>query len=192
MFDPNMMEGPSVAGNWYNKRTGQTVTIRDSFMDDSGMQFMTSTGEMIDGEVFSRDYIQCDDTVYDTNGNATSEKSEIDYEAMFGSPGQYEQPILTAPTTTMQQTFDQPKAEPVNEKTKMLKTMFDKLTHLPKVEVKISWNKIPSAELEMLKSYFDINNEDIANFIYDNYCTEVEIREAVAKSITSLLNKKDK
>ena len=51
MYDFNgMPEGPAITGNWYNKRTGKTVFVRDMFMDDAGMQVMTNTGEMIDGD----------------------------------------------------------------------------------------------------------------------------------------------
>ena len=193
----SMMGGPDINGSWYNKRTGQTVFIRDSFMDDSGMQFITSTGEMIDGEEFSRDYIQCDATVYDENGNSTGQQEAVDYEAMFAGSVQ-ETPksptysdIMGSPLPTTGFSNEEPM--PVaNKKHEMLKTMFDKLQSLPSVSASIKWRNIPKSELKMLKTYFDIDIEDIADYIYDKYCTPVEVKKAICVSITQLLNKNDK
>ena len=86
-FGP-MGAGPSISGKWYNKRTGKTVIVRDSFFMDDGMQVQTSTGEFIDGQEFSRDYIQCGDEVYDESGRITESDSPIDYDALFNTPQQ--------------------------------------------------------------------------------------------------------
>ena len=79
MYNMQMMEGPSIEGKWYNKRTGKTVTVKDMMMSDEGMQIFTTDNQLIDGDEFSRDYIQCDDTVYDNNGNATGTIDKVDY-----------------------------------------------------------------------------------------------------------------
>jgi hypothetical protein len=44
----------------------------------------------------------------------------------------------------------------------------------------------------MLKTYFDVDVEDIAEYIYMQYCTSVELKKAICDSIKSLLNKNDK
>lgn len=196
MYDFNgMPEGPAITGNWYNKRTGKTVFVRDMFMDDAGMQVMTSTGEIIDGEEFSRDYIQCDDTVYDENGNATGQQEPIDYESMFGGMNT-EQPksptysdIMGAPINYIK---DDIEPEVLSKKHEMLKTMFEKLSNVPEVVATIKWKNIPKSELKMLKTYFDVDVEDIAEYIYMQYCTSVELKKAICDSIKSLLNKNDK
>lgn len=196
MYDFNgMPEGPMITGNWYNKRTGKTVFVRDMFMDDSGMQVMTSTGEMIDGEEFSRDYIQCDSNVYDENGNATGQQEVVDYDSMFGGMPT-EQPksptysdIMGPPVNYVK---DDIEPEVLSKKHEMLKTMFEKLTNVPSVLASIKWKNIPKSELKMLKNYFDIDIEDIAEYIYFQYCTEVEIKNAIKESIISLLSKNDK
>ena len=196
MYDFNgMPEGPAITGNWYNKRTGKTVFVRDMFMDDAGMQVMTSTGEMIDGEEFSRDYIQCDSNVYDENGNATGQQEAIDYDAMFAGMVA-EQPksptysdIMGPPITYVK---DDIESEVLSKKHEMLKTMFEKLSNIPEVVATIKWKNIPKSELKMLKTYFDVDIEDIAEYIYMQYCTSVELKKAICDSIKSLLNKNDK
>ena len=87
MYDMGMMEGPSIEGKWYNKRTGKTITVKDMMMSDEGMQIFTTDNQLIDGDEFSRDYIQCDDTVYDNNGNATGTIDKVDYNSMFADIG---------------------------------------------------------------------------------------------------------
>lgn len=196
MYDFNgMPEGPVITGNWYNKRTGKTIFVRDMFMDDGGMQVMTSTGEMIDGEEFSRDYIQCDSNIYDENGNATGQQEDVDYDSMFGGMPA-EQP--KAPTysdimgPSVNYIKDDIEPEVLSKKHEMLKTMFEKLTNIPEVVATIKWKNIPKSELKMLKNYFDVDVEDIAEYIYMQYCTSVELKKAICDSIKSLLNKNDK
>jgi hypothetical protein len=192
MFDFNgMPDGMDIKGSWYNKRTGKTITVRDMYMDDSGMQVMTNTGEMIDGDEFSRDYIQCDGTVYDEKGNSTGQQEAIDYDAMFGGMSS-EQPKSPTYSDIMGIPVTPKTAEPENKKFEMLKTMFDKLRDIPTVTASIKWKNIPKSELNMLKMYFDITTEDIADYIYKTYCSEVELKFAIEESIKSLLNKTDK
>jgi len=192
MFDFNgMPDGMDIKGSWYNKRTGRTITVRDMYMDDSGMQVMTNTGEMIDGDEFSRDYIQCDGTVYDENGNSTGQQEPIDYEAMFAGMTT-EQPKSPTYSDIMGPPVTPKVSEPENKKFEMLKTMFDKLKDIPSITASIKWKNIPKSELNMLKMYFDITTEDIADYIYKTYCSEVELKFAIEESIKSLLNKADK
>ena len=117
MYDMGMMEGPSIEGKWYNKRTGKTITVKDMMMSDEGMQIFTTDNQLIDGDEFSRDYIQCDDTVYDTNGNATGTSESVDYESMFGgidtdqsvfnnNTSLYDDPVPTVESTVANKKFD--------------------------------------------------------------------------------------
>lgn len=186
----SMMGGPDINGPWYNKRTGKIVLIRDSFMDDDGMKFMTADGDMIDGEEFSRDYIQCDSTVYDENGNSTGVQEEVDYDAMFTASYQN----LTIPTETPVSKNLQDSTSIVssieNKKFDMLNTLFGKLKHVPIITASIKWQSVPYEELNMLKSYFDIENTDIADYVYEKFCTEPEIKKAILDGVISLLNKK--
>lgn len=191
MYDMGMMEGPSIEGKWYNKRTGRTITVKDMMMSDEGMQIFTTDNQLIDGEEFSRDYIQCDDTVYDTNGNATGIAEPIDYESMFAGmgtePQQFDNTSIYNDTRT---TVVEPPV--VNKKFETLDSLFSKLEKLPDVSCSISWKKIPKSELKMLKTYFDITDEDIAEYVYTKYCTPETIKTSIKDAITKLVAEKDK
>ena len=191
MYDMGMMEGPSIEGKWYNKRTGKTITVKDMMMSDEGMQIFTTDNQLIDGDEFSRDYIQCDDTVYDTNGNATGASESVDYESMFSgidtdpsvfnnNTSLYDDPVPTVESTVVNKKFD------------TLDSLFSKLEKLPEVSCSISWKKIPRSELKMLKTYFDITDEDIADFVYTKYCTPETIKTSIKDAITKLIAEKEK
>ena len=190
MYDMGMMEGPSIEGKWYNKRTGRTITVKDMMMSDEGMQIFTTDNQLIDGDEFSRDYIQCDDTVYDTNGNATGTSESVDYESMFGgidtdpssfsNTSLYNEPVATVESAVVNKKFD------------TLDSLFSKLENLPEVSCSISWKKIPKSELKMLKTYFDITDEDIAEYVYVKYCTPETIKTSIKDAITKLIAEKEK
>ena len=190
-----MMEGPSIEGKWYNKRTGKTITVKDMMMSDEGMQIFTTDNQLIDGDDFSRDYIQCDDTVYDNNGNSTGTTEAIDYESMFAgidtdSHSSSNTPIYSDNTTVVEQPT--PETVLVNKKFDTLDSLFSKLEKLPDVNCSISWKKIPKSELKMLKTYFDITDEDIAEYVYTKYCTPETIKASIKEAITKLIAEKEK
>ena len=191
MYDMGMMGGPSIEGKWYNKRTGKTITVKDTMMDDEGMQIFTTDNQLIDGDTFSRDYIQCDNTVYDADGNSTGTTEPVDYDSMFGGMVQDTQSVdnvsvydNTRPTVI----------EPVvvNKKFDTLDSLFSKLENLPDVSCSISWKKIPKSELKMLKTYFDITDEDIAEYVYTKYCTPETIKTSIKDAITKMIAEKEK
>ena len=187
MYNMQMMEGPSIEGKWYNKRTGKTVTVKDMMMSDEGMQIFTTDNQLIDGDEFSRDYIQCDDTVYDTNGNSTGTTEPIDYESMFA-----EADPQTLDTSAYNKTANVEIPVVVNKKFDTLDSLFSKLDKLPDVNCSISWKKIPKSELKMLKTYFDITDEDIAEYVYTKYCTPETIKTSIKDAITKLIAEKEK
>ena len=191
MYDMGMMEGPSIEGKWYNKRTGKTITVKDMMMSDEGMQIFTTDNQLIDGDEFSRDYIQCDDTVYDTNGNATGTSESVDYESMFGGIDT-DQSVFNNNTSLYDDPAPTIESAVVNKKFDTLDSLFSKLEKLPEVSCSISWKKIPRSELKMLKTYFDITDEDIADFVYTKYCTPETIKTSIKDAITKLIAEKEK
>ena len=191
MYDMGMMEGPSIEGKWYNKRTGKTITVKDMMMSDEGMQIFTTDNQLIDGDEFSRDYIQCDDTVYDTNGNATGTSESVDYESMF-SGIDTDQSVFNNNTSLYDDPAPTIESAVVNKKFDTLDSLFSKLEKLPEVSCSISWKKIPRSELKMLKTYFDITDEDIADFVYTKYCTPETIKTSIKDAITKLIAEKEK
>ena len=180
MYDFNgMPEGPMITGNWYNKRTGKTVFVRDMFMDEAGMQVMTSTGEMIDGEEFSRDYIQVSDDIYDESGKVVgkAEPTNDDVAAI----AEYEKEFGVDPLVPQ----STPTAAPINNE-QIIKKVFDKLTSVPKIEVDVKWDDFPEAQINTLVEFLDVKFEDISAYIIKKYVNV----EALALELTDILKEK--
>lgn len=181
----------SIEGVWFNKRTGRKILVRDSYISDDGMQIMTSEGDMIDGEEFSRDFIQCSNEEYDNDGNITNNSSPIDYDALFetninnnssSNINYNSETNLFQPEKTVEKQIIN-----VSPKTEMLNTMFSKLNNLPTIKATIEWDNIPISEINMLKNYFDFSDDDIADFIFDKFCSINEIKASISESISKCL-----
>ena len=41
------MEGPNLEGNWYDPRTGDAITVVDTFFEDNQLIVKTSTGRIL-------------------------------------------------------------------------------------------------------------------------------------------------
>lgn len=63
--------GPMISGNWINTKTGETVTVRDSFMDGEDMVIMLTNGRQLSLNDF-QDYVQQSEEEYDEHGNMIS------------------------------------------------------------------------------------------------------------------------
>ena len=158
MYDMGMMEGPSIEGKWYNKRTGKTITVKDMMMSDEGMQIFTTDNQLIDGDEFSRDYIQCDDTVYDNNGNATGTIDKVDYNSMFADIG--------ADESTFNDTsiYNDNSTAVVNKKFDTLDSLFSKLDKLPEDMLNVInfENLLVTSKPVTRKSYTDDTMDSIS------------------------------
>lgn len=180
------MGNASITGMWFNKRTGETINVRDSFSDGESLQIMTYEGNIISGDVFARDYIQCDDTIYDENGKSTGQTETIDYESMFGDM-QSSTPEMNYAADALLKQDAQPLQPVQSQNNPALEKLFSKLDDYPTLDINIKWDKIPVSELNMLKNIFDLTDDDIAEYIYNNYCTDVEIKTAISQAIKRMI-----
>lgn len=174
----NDNSGMDIAGSWMNKRTGQKVNVRQSVQDGDNMIIITDKGQ-ISMEVFSRDYIQASDEIYDESGKVIDNKpmemdedlsAIMDYEN--GSNGM---PAYT-PTPV------------VNPNDQIIKKVFDKLTSFPEVKVDIKWDDFPEAQINTLVNFLDVKIEDISKYIINNYVNSQTLSESIDKILNDKLN----
>lgn len=95
--------GPMITGQWINQRTGEKVTVRDSYMDGENMFVILTNGRQLTMEEF-QDYVQMSDDVYDEKGNkignenpsqkkTAKKKPAYDPNLVFDGMDSTEQPI---------------------------------------------------------------------------------------------------
>jgi hypothetical protein len=218
------MDGPSsgvpqITGKWYNKRTGQTIFVRDAYFMDDGMQVQTSTGEFIDGQTFSNEYIQMDENIYDEQGNVTGTET-VDYDAMFNNvsyikTGESKQELvesnfIVAPTNepaiitgftenNQPASIDASMYEPAipvkvstldTYKLDILNKFFNSFKELPEIKFSVKWNKLPEYEINLMKTVFNVSEDDIAIYITEKYCDNQTIIESIKDDIKLKLDPK--
>lgn len=178
MFDMNGFGdgpgGPMISGKWINKRTGETVIIRDSIIDGDKLILISNKGNL-SFDTFSRDYIQASDEVYDDSGKvikteapkvseivdkpekidlSNSPQSTVDIDTETGEIN-----ILKSPISV-----NNNESKSINN-FELIDKIFKKIESKPKADLKITWAGFPEKELSMLVNYFDVKLEDIAQYI---------------------------
>ena len=207
--------GPMITGKWINTRTGEEVTVRDSFMDGEDMIiFLTDGRQMTLGDF--QEYVQMSEEEYDENGQMLSgtngggiqkaastdlpkkKKPSVDAATIFA--GMDEKPVEKTP--------EQDAADDLNdilngEKEKEVRTKPQekqsdgmqaacRVIHKassPKFTVKVEWPDFPKNELQMCKDYFDTTDDDITKAIIGMHCTGHELEAAVTEWLINAMKK---
>ena len=179
--DSGINNGMDIAGYWMNKRTGQKVNVRQSVQDGDNMIIITDKGQ-ISMEVFSRDYIQASDEIYDENGKVIDSKP-MEMDEDLGAIMDYENNNGISAYTP---------APVVNPNDQIIKKVFDKLTSFPEVKVDIKWDDFPEAQINTLVNFLDVKIEDISQYIINNYINSQALSESIDKILKDKLSIEDK
>ena len=168
--------GMGLTGKWMNKRTGKAVNIRQTIQDGDNMIIISDQGQ-IPMEVFSRDYVQVSDDIYDESGKVVgkAEPTNDDVAAI----AEYEKEFGVDPLVP------QATSAPINNE-QIIKKVFDKLTSVPKIEVDVKWDDFPEAQINTLVEFLDVKFEDISAYIIKKYVNV----EALALELTEILKEK--
>jgi len=167
-----------ISGIWMNKRTGQKVNVRQSVQDGDNMIIITDKGQ-ISMEVFSRDYIQASDEIYNESGQIIDNKP-MEMDEDLSAIMDYEN--NTSPT------YNQVPAPVINPNDQIIKKVFDKLSSFPEVNVEIKWDDFPEAQINTLVNFLDVKIEDISAYIVNNYINSKALSNSIDKILTDKLN----
>lgn len=185
-------QGPSISGKFFHKDTGKEIFVRDSINDGVKMCVVLSDGTTMDMSEF-KDYVQMSDEEYDFQGRLIGKakeqsKSNLDPNLLFAGMGdrpkevnkQYEE------IRSVMKQIEEPKTVEYsedNQKLAMIKKILDKSSE-PEIVVTINWQNKPEKEFEMLKNFFDIDIEDIANAVFIQYGDVSKIKQAFKEALS--------
>ena len=169
--------GMGLIGRWMNKRTGKAVNIRQTIQDGDNMIIISDQGQ-IPMELFSRDYVQVSDDIYDESGKVVGHEQATNED--IGAIEEYEKMYGVDPLTPQA-----PTVAPINNE-QIIKKVFDKLSSYPQIDVNIKWDNFPEAQINTLVEFLDVSVNDISAYIIKNYVNV----EALALEITEVLNNK--
>ena len=163
----NDNNGMGITGTWMNKRTGQKVNVRQSVQDGDNMIIITDRGQ-ISMDVFSRDYIQASDEIYDESGKVIDNKP-MEMDEDLGAIMDYE-----------------------NNNTETTLYAPAPVVSFPEVKVDIQWNDFPEAQINTLVNFLDVKVADISNYIINNYVNSQALSESIDKILKDKLSIEDK
>jgi hypothetical protein len=172
--------GMGLSGKWMNKRTGQYINIRQTIQEGDNMIIISDKGQ-IPMDVFSRDYLQVSDDIYDEQGKIIgNEAPKIQNNDDLGAIEEYEKMYgVDSLTPQVQQSVT------INNE-QIIKKIFDKLTSFPEIDVNIKWDNFPEAQINTLVEFLDVKIEDISAYIIKKYINT----ETLSLKINEVLNEK--
>lgn len=170
------MDGPTITGHWYNTKTGDSFTVRDSFFEDNQL-FIQATDGRVFGYEQLQDYIQSKEKIEmpkpQTNNIPMEVMNELEDDFVN----------LNKPLGNI---YNDIKSEPIyNEEKAILDRTLTKKSK-PKSITKIDWKNFPLNEIQFLNESMDID----MNIIIDWYLEQIdmnEIKNEVSKSIESFI-----
>lgn len=196
-FNNGPSDAMSISGKWTNIHNGQEIFVRDSFIDGDNMIVRTIDGNIIPMTEFSNNYVQSEEvdeaTARSVIQQPVAPQSYGDIKPDFG-----EKVILKNDDTKSSnikpnnldkasQHVENHKEDKIEDKLFRKKTLigkiFEKISTKPNINLTFDWTEYPEKEMSMLMEYFDVSNDDIANYIYKTYFNENIIKESILKLI---------
>lgn len=195
-------EGPILTGNWYNPKTGDSFTVRDTYFEDNNFYVITTDGRRMDYNLMSQ-YVQSDKPIpkmepqkpqpqipqevlsqmVESDG-ADDFMTDEDRALIMGSPVQTQQPVQPTIHPNFSGTVTQGQGESEDD---MLVRRILKRSTTPDVDCKVSWKNFPTKQMEML----DMMAVDV-DAIVDYYIKDIDleqIREVVKEGIRKHIEK---
>ena len=185
-------QGPAISGKFFHKDTGREIFVRDSINDGIKMCVVLSDGTTMDMSEF-QNYVQMSDEEYDSQGRLIGKakeqpKSNLDPDLLFAGMGDRpkESNKQSEEIRSVMKQIEEPNTVEYSEddqKLAMIKKILDKSSE-PEIVVTINWQNKPDKEFEMLKNFFDVNTEDIANAVFRQYGDVNKIKQAFKEALS--------
>ena len=185
-------QGPAISGKFFHKDTGREIFVRDSINDGIKMCVVLSDGTTMDMSEF-QNYVQMSDEEYDSQGRLIGKakeqpKSNLDPDLLFAGMGDRpkESNKQSEEIRSVMKQIEEPNTVEYSEddqKLAMIKKILDKSSE-PEIVVTINWQNKPEKEFEMLKNFFDVNTEDIANAVFRQYRDVSKIKQAFKEALS--------
>lgn len=185
-------QGPAISGKFFHKDTGREIFVRDSINDGVKMCVVLSDGTTMDMSEF-QNYVQMSDEEYDSQGRLIGKakeqpKSNLDPDLLFAGMGDRpkESNKQSEEIRSVMKQIEEPNTVEYSkddQKLAMIKKILDKSSE-PEIVVTINWQNKPEKEFEMLKNFFDVNTEDIANAVFRQYGDVNKIKQAFKEALS--------
>lgn len=204
MMPPGGMGGgASINGKWMNKLTGEVINVRDNIIDGDQMILITDKGQLSMNE-FSRNYIQASEEIYDEHGSVIGKETLNTADIVVNNMVDNNNDIHTIDVTTISE-------PPVIKSTRrpdlnkfninqsnisnaylLIDKIFKKKNLSPKITINIECDDFPSDELDMIIDYFDVSENDINDWMQQNFLSKKDIDKSISEFLDKKLKSKTK
>ena len=185
-------EGPILTGNWYNPKTGDSFTVRDTYFEDNNFYVMTTDGRRMDYNLMSQ-YVQSDKPIPKMepqqpqqpqipqevlsqmeNSGDDSFMTDEDRALLMGVTGE----LKGSQVSIQQPASIQPKPVVTQEsEDDMLVRRILKRASKPSVTCGVKWSNFPEKQFEML-DMMSVDTEKIIDYFLQSIDLEA-LREEV-------------
>ena len=188
--------GDMISGKWINKNDGSIISIRNTVMDGDNIILITDKGEL-DMNSFSKNYIQVSDETYDNNGNVVSTNDKFDISEITSNYNEtgvntFDNETFNKLTKGITTTYQQNANSSIHIETtntsdnfKLIDKVFSKVKHEPSINIDISWIDFPNDKVQMLMDTFDVDKNEISEYIYNKYLNKDIIINSLSKYFTN-------
>lgn len=194
--------GPIMSGHWYNPKTGDSFTVKDTYFEDNNMIVMTTDGRRLDYNII-QNYIKTDkpmpakkleqkhtvrpvkDDIPDEVKNILAD-AESELDNLIGSNGNISS---DKPTNDLERIIPKQNLykQEVDEDSLFINRILKRATE-PSFKFNITWNNFPNEQLHML-DMMAVPVEKIIDFYISKINLE-EVRKEIAESIEKYINNK--
>ena len=196
-FNNGPSDAMSISGKWTNIHNGKEIFVRDSFIDGDNMIVRTIDGNIIPMTEFSNNYVQSQEvdeaTARSVIQQPVAPQSYGDIKPDFGEKvilknddtkdNNIKTNNLDAASRYVETHKEDKSEDKLFRKKTMIGKIFEKISTKPNINLTFDWTEYPEKEMSMLMEYFDVSNDDIANYIYKTYFNENIIKESILKLI---------
>lgn len=196
-FNNGPSDAMSISGKWTNIHNGTEIFVRDSFIDGDNMIVRTIDGNIIPMTEFSNNYVQSEEVDEATARSVIQQpvapqsygdiKPDFGQKVILKNDDAKDNSIKSSNLDQVSQYVENHKEDKVEDKLFRKKTLigkiFEKISTKPNINLTFDWTEYPEKEMGMLMEYFDVSNDDIANYIYKTYFNENIIKESILKLI---------
>lgn len=172
-------EGPIMEGTWYNTRTGDSFTVRDSFFEDNQFVITTTDGRYLKYEQI-QDYIKSDKPIQMEKPKPKQEVLPAEVADIL--EGENYDDMIMADDLAMIQGHGAPSlgnladnrqnatqvvvSNPINTNYDIISKALSKRT-LPDIQVGVDWLGFPVKEIAMLMDLMDVQEQEIVDWYLD-------------------------
>ena len=194
--------GPFMSGHWYNPKTGDSFTVRDTFMEDNNIIVLTTDGRRMDYNMIQQ-YVKTEKPMpkkpvdgYEHKNSAVDIPEEVraimadaeeDLKSLTTKTASEKEYSLPNPITPQQNIYSGTISsyQEIDEDQMLIKRLLKRAAE-PTISCAIRWNNFPKEQIHML-DMMAVDDEKIIEYYISKMNLE-DIKKSISASLRKYLN----